>query len=148
MGNRARLCYLGTMKTIRFRTIAVRLEATAAAGQEYSLNDQEDLKTAIIDGIETFTASDTTHSVEGLPVVTDADAVRLCVFYAEDSTDKAKAVPYMPQRSSINSGIVREYDKMVLTFPNCRVRVVETLDGDVQYALIGVHYHFPKDIVR
>lgn len=136
------------METRRYRNIAIRLPATAAAGLEFSLNDQEDLKGAIIDGIETFNDADLSFTEQGLPVVTAADSVKLVCYYAEDSNDKIRAIPYVPQRTAINAGVVRQYKNLRINFPVSRIRVTEALaNAAVSFAVVGVHYHYAKDLV-
>ena len=150
MGNRAPFCYLRPMslKTIRFRTVSVMIPGAAAAGREFSLGTQQDLVGAIIDGIETFDVTDTPTTEESNPVVTAADAIKLALYVNQESNDKVLAIPYGPQRATINSGIVREYDRLKITWEDSRIRVVQLIASATDtWAVIGVHYHYPKDLL-
>lgn len=134
------------LQTKRFRTIQVRLDAAAGPGRDFSLGDQDDLKDAIIEGIEVFSESDTPATEKGAPVVTDADAIKLALCMVEGSTQKERFIPYWPQRSVINSGIVRRYRDLRPSWPQCSVRVVQALANvGVSYAYIGVHYRLATD---
>lgn len=135
------------MLTKRFRTIAVRIPAGSSAGREFSLQEQDDLKGAIIDGIETYNDQDLLANEQGLPIITAADSVKLVTYYVEDSTDRVKAVPYTPQRTAQNAGVIREYRNLVMNFPNSRIRVTQLIaNGSDSYALIGVHFHYASDV--
>lgn len=136
------------LRTVRFRTVQVKLTGSATAGSEFTFGNQEDLVGAIVDGIETFNVTDQPFTETGQPVVAAADAIKLCLYVSEDSNDKERAIPYEVQRSTINSGIVREYKNLKISWPKTRVRVCANLaTATDQWALIGVHYHYPKDIL-
>lgn len=138
---------MSTLQTKRFRTIQVRLDAAATAGREFSLMDQDDLKDAIIEGIEVFTFTDTPLTDKGAPVVLDGDAVNLALCMVEGSTQKERYIPYFPQRTAINAGVVRRYRDLRPSWPQCVVRVVGDLAAtEVSYAYIGVHYRFADDV--
>lgn len=147
LGNWAALCYLRHMKTVRFRQVIVEIPAAAAAGREFSLGTQQDLVGAIIDGIETFDITDTPTTADGNPVVTAADAVRLALYVNQESNDKVLAIPYGPSRVAVNSGRVREYDRLRITWEDTRIRVTQVIANVASsWAVIGVHYHYPKDL--
>jgi len=134
------------IRTKRFRLISIRLDAVASTGREFSFQDQDDLRDAIIDGVETFSEADAPYDQQGNPVVTIADASNLSVCITEGSTDKVRYIPYNPMRTVINGGIVRMYDNLRPTWPQCRIRVNNTLASPIAtYALVGVHFHYPGE---
>lgn len=136
------------LRTIRFRQVQVKITGSATAGNEFSFGNQEDLAEAIIDGIETFNAADVPNTETGQPLVTAADSIKLVLYVNEDSNDKERAIPYEPQRATINSGIIRQYRNLVITWPKTRVRVVSNFAATTDtYAMVGVHYHYPKDVI-
>ncbi len=134
------------LQTLRFRSIRIALDATAAAGREFSFLDQDDLKECIVEGIEVFSASDIPITHEGGAVVSDVDAIKLSLCMSEGSTDKERYIPYWPQRVTINAGVVRRYRGLRPSWPQCRIRVVQALAGvTVQYAYVGIHFRYLTD---
>lgn len=135
------------LKTIRFRQVSVLIPGSASAGREFSLGTQQDLVGAIIDGIETYNAADTPATDEGNPVVAAVDSPSLALYVNQESNDKVLAIPYEPSRSTINSGIVRQYDRLKITWEDTRIRVVQAITTVTDtWAVLGVHYHYPKDL--
>lgn len=134
------------IRTKRFRVISIRLEPAATTGREFSFGDQDDLRDAIIDGVEVFSEADTPYDQNGNPVVTIGDAPNLSVCLTEGSTDKVRYIPYNPMRTVINGGIVRMYDNLRPSWPQCRIRVNSTLGSVIAtWALVGVHFHYPGE---
>jgi hypothetical protein len=116
------------------------------AGQEITLPDQDDLRDAIIEGIETFTAADIVATPQGLPVISDLLSRGILLTFAEKSNDRVKFLPYHPARAVLLSGQVRQFVGWSITWPQSRARCVAPLNNDEQiYLMIGVHFRYATD---
>jgi hypothetical protein len=131
---------------MRFRLVTVTLPAGALAGSEIPIPDQDDLRQAEIEGIETYNATDLTQGPDGVAVVSAADAIRLVVILADQSNDRVRFMPYQTARVSVLAGETRQFDNWIVTWPQCRIRIVQTLAAVTPtQAVIGVHFRYPSD---
>lgn len=134
------------MRTTRYRNVYIKIPGGATAGQEFVFPDPEDLRSAIIDAVETFSSSDFFNTEMGNAVVLDADAPNLAVVLTDSSNDRVKMLPYQTCRTVVNAGRPRETRDLVLSFPQCRIRVCAPVSVE-GYAVVGVHYHYANDPV-
>lgn len=130
----------------RFRLVEVRLPAAMNQGAEIPFPEQNDLRDAIIEGVETFTANDSTQGPSGLPAITAADALDTVLVLSDSSDDRIRNIPYQAGSRALNAGVVLGFRNLRLTWDQCRVRAVTTHASAAEnVALIGVHYRYPTD---
>jgi hypothetical protein len=135
------------IRTKRFRTIAVAIPAGTPAGIQIPIPDQDDLREAYIEGIETFSLSDAAATPQGLPVVSDGDATRLSITLVDRSTSRVKQMPYAPTRRTLNAGMVREIRDLQCTWTQSSILVTDTIQAsETTWALLGVHYRYDSDL--
>lgn len=138
---------MSNLRTLRFRVVTVQLPANFTAGQEIPFPDQDDLRNALIEGIETFTDADQAQTAEGLPVIQDTDAPSVVAIIAQNSNDRVKYLPYRPSRAVLLAGQVRQLAGWVITWPQCRARCVADLNNEAPVNLLfGVHFRYPTDV--
>lgn len=138
--------HMSNLQTLRFRTVAVQLPANFSAGMEIQIPDQDDLREAIIDAVETFTDADMISTAEGLPVVTDALSANLLFTLAHKSNDRVKHMPYRASRAVLLAGMVRTLSGWAITWPQSRIRCVSDLQNETPvWAVLGIHFRYPSD---
>lgn len=138
---------MSNLRTLRFRTVVIQLPTSFAAGNEVTFPDQDDLRDAIIEGIETYSADDSSQTPEAQAVIASALDNRLTVVLADKSNDRVKYLPYRMARAVLMCGQVRQLNAWPITWPQCRIRCVQSLgnaSGPV-YAMVGVHFRYPSD---
>lgn len=132
--------------TNRSRAIVVPL-INVGTGLVANFPDQNDLRSAMVLGVETFTSAEQLTSRDGRSVVSPADALNLAVTLVDSSDQKVMDVPYQAFNTILNSGQVRTYRDLVLTWEQCTLRNVAPLSTDTSSALVMVSYALAGDVI-
>jgi len=128
----------------RSRTIEVPLNVQLA-GSKFAFPDQPDLRAATIEGVETYTETNALNAISGRAVVSPADALLLTVTLSDASDERVLDVPYLAFNTLLNSGQVRTYKDLQLTWEQCTINAFGVISSAATSALITIHYRLPID---
>lgn len=111
----------GGLLVKRSYSVELAFSQVGAAGVSVNFKDVQQLRAVVVYGIELFTQDQLTKAKSGNPVVTLAQMATATLTISEMGVDKIVDQPCTSFVASVNGGMFRLYDGIILNLPKSRV---------------------------
>ncbi|MCX7901197.1 MAG: hypothetical protein N2483_02685 [Burkholderiaceae bacterium] len=128
---------------LRSQTIAVNLPAGLSITGKVFLPDIPELRSALVDGLETYADTEAAANLDGTPVVTAAELPSLALSLVQESDRRAQDLPLQSLRAVAYGGIWKEFTGWRLNWQKCYLQWVGAAPIAAQKCvLLTVFYHY------
>lgn len=133
------------MKPIhRSQLVTIIIPANAAIGSKFFFPDIPELRDALVDGLETYTADTLAADLSGVDTVDTASLGMLTLSLVQESDRRAMDIPAFSLASNNYGGIWKEFDGWKLNWQKCYVQLTDTFGALQKSFSMNVFYHYGR----